>query len=313
MYIFESEGLVNQEAMRQKRFALKSALPDLNFGKDDYMIFDHITGYAGYETERNIHVQAFPHCNIAVVSDKEDLDTSDKIRALGYRVPEKRLHIAERPVYRLLESTEDYYVRVGEPDRAVTPNEILWEELKAGFGYDAIRKNLATLLSPVISLPCVSEYEFAIYQHHHATSDDTTGYNKYSDVFRLPPEIVVDALLLKLRFTYPHDVMAISSRVMTKNGEGHIPMVDFMEDCDPEEMLARIHAPRNVLVYSGNSHHHYDTGKLLTQGEFESYMKLLSEQPEVGTTWPELQIEQGFSLLRITPCASKPFYPELVE
>ncbi len=42
-------------------------------------------------------------------------------------------------------------------------------------------------------------------------------------------------------------------------------------------------------------------------------MRLLAEQPEIGRYWPEMQIRQGFALLRVTPSAVKPFYPEIVD
>ena len=164
-----------------------------------------------------------------------------------------------------------------------------------------------------IAIPGVSEYEFGVYNIVCATSDDATGYVKFSNLFRLHPDVMVDRLVEKLHVIDAFDTLALSSRVQTSKGERHIPMIDFARNVDTDSMLDRIGVPRHVLVYSGNSFHHYDTSRLLTQNEFEAYMKLLSEQPEVGSVWPGFQLEQGFALLRITPSASKPFYPEVVE
>lgn len=316
MRIYESEILLDQDILKQKRSELQAAFPDLIFDRSNrlgnYLIVNHIPGYKGWEADGMIRIQVFPNVNVAVVDDEMPPETSDKIRSLGYRVPEKRVHRRKETEYELTPGTTDDFVRVGEYDIAVTADEVLWEELKGGYGHDTIKKKLTRLLTQITSLPSVKEYEFGTYYYYHASSDNSTLYIKCTDLFRLPSDAIVEPLVEKLRTINLHHALGISSRVRTDRGERHIPMIDFA-DGNPYDALRRICAPEKLLVDSGNSSHHYDTQQLLTQAEFETYMHLLSEQPEVGKVWPNLQLDQGFALLRIAPTAYKPFYPEVVE
>ena len=311
MYIHDSPN-VDQDEMRQKRHALAGAFPQLRFGRDGEMIFNHITGYAGYESERSTMISVFPHCSVAVLNDTFPDEAAAKLESLGYRVPARRSHVDEGPIYKPVpgepgECYRDSY------DAAVTPYEILWEELKAGFGHVTIKKNLDALFASVIP-PGARELEFAVYYLDVlGTSDNPIYYVRYRELFKSPPENVAAAILDKLPVIAPHDAIAMSSRVLTDAGDVHIPMIDFLREVDPSPVMKRIGAPDRVLVYSGNSYHHYNTGRFLSQVEFVDYMSQLSQQPEIGKVWPQLQAEQGFALLRVIPSASKPFYPEVDE
>ncbi len=66
------------------------------------------------------------------------------------------------------------------------------------------------------------------------------------------------------------------------------------------------------FVRTDNSYHFYTTDRLFTENEFRERMEQIALSPEIGSHWPKLQLNQGYSLLRITPCTAKPLAPYIV-
>ncbi|MBD3252497.1 hypothetical protein GF386_02095 [Candidatus Pacearchaeota archaeon] len=106
--------------------------------------------------------------------------------------------------------------------------------------------------------------------------------------------------------------IGLTSGVKTGNREKHIPMIDFEEmfsyswPCPDErvnETLKRINIP-GIVVSSGASYHFYGFD-LLESSEWIQYMDMLKQLPYVDKNWPDLQLKQGFPMLRLTPSRRK--------
>ncbi len=239
MLIYESENELPESELVEQRRRIREALPGMHF--DDAYIVNHITGGFPSYSSFGVHslVTVFPNIGVAVLNDETAPDVAERLMNLGYHVPARKTHAAKRPIYRLMEGTNDSYIRVSPREADVTEDAVLWEELKSGFGHETIRRKLSELLYPLISLPGVSEYEFAYYEPDIGDSSIPDDYVEPTGIFRLPPENAVDGVVHKLASVGTHTPIALTSRVMTTDGERHIPMIDFMENVDTCKPLDR--------------------------------------------------------------------------
>lgn len=111
--------------------------------------------------------------------------------------------------------------------------------------------------------------------------------------------------------------IGITSRVKTRNGEKYIPMIDFSARVDWEgdrkiqDTLKKLNIP-GMLVLSGASYHFYGFN-LLDNSEWKSYMESLKGMWGVDCDWPDLQLQQGYSMLRLTPARGKLSQPCFLE
>jgi len=103
--------------------------------------------------------------------------------------------------------------------------------------------------------------------------------------------------------------IGLASKVKIEDEEKHIPMIDF--GCDYRHLNAALNSNFNgkikmpgMIVASGNSFHFYGF-ELLNQNKWVEFMELIKNIPEVDKNWPDLQLKQGFSMLRITPSRRK--------
>lgn len=109
--------------------------------------------------------------------------------------------------------------------------------------------------------------------------------------------------------------VGLSSRVKTEKGVRHIPMIDFDNVCNgsfTNEALKSL-GMKGVVVVSGRSYHFYGF-ELLGEDELLPYLDRIKEYPAVDTKWVDLQKEQGFMMLRLTPSRGKltqPCFDEL--
>ncbi len=105
--------------------------------------------------------------------------------------------------------------------------------------------------------------------------------------------------------------IGLTSLIQTKKGMRHIPMIDFRDFSqngydgrnEVEEALSQIGMP-GVIISSGASYHFYGF-RALNHGEWIEYINSLKEIPGIDKNWPELQLKQGFSMLRLTPSKRK--------
>lgn len=113
--------------------------------------------------------------------------------------------------------------------------------------------------------------------------------------------------------------IGLTSKVQTKNGIKHIPMVDFSSEYwrEPKDVLKQLNMP-GILVVSGHSYHFYGFN-LIEEDQWKAYIESLKSPYGEGAIngvcehWPDLQLKQGFSMLRITPCRTRLFQPCYME
>jgi len=150
-------------------------------------------------------------------------------------------------------------------------------------------------------------------------------YNNVSRIIEVPNNEGIDLEVLEdkvSKMNLPSNLaVALASRVaMTDGTVKHIPMIDFREgtdyftqgsDSDYETATQLIKDPI-IAASSYNSLHAYGT-KLQTPEQWKEFLKRMSLQKNIGRFWPKLQELQGFSLLRVTACDKKPYFPEILE
>jgi len=215
------------------------------------------------------------------------------------------------------------------------------EELIRGVYLNEIRKREGMICHPVQNLIKLLPYnndsiiscQFVAYDPARINLFGFSGYaissiekSRKFEAFELPNNSGIDAELLEDKLQKmsigPEIAVGISSRVVMDNGSiMHVPIIDFINPPRPsyeslysDEFidLVRKFGLSGVLLESGNSYHFYGN-KLQTPEEREQFIAKISEEELVGKFWPKLQLEQGYSLLRITPCILKPHFPTFEE
>lgn len=103
--------------------------------------------------------------------------------------------------------------------------------------------------------------------------------------------------------------IGLTSKVQTEEGIRHIPMIDLEDALDYEceyrlsSVLDKVNM-KGIVISSGKSYHFYGD-RLLKEEEWNKFMETLKEIRFVDEKWPDLQLKQGFSMLRITPSIRK--------
>lgn len=308
MYIYEPERDLEHEEIKNQLKELKNTLPDINFLDSINYVFTpgKISGYdsMAFINSRKV-LEAFTEYKIAVVSDKMPEKSISALQKIGYNIPQKKM------CYNIWDN------------ETISPEEILWDELRNGKAH-IIKKKLENLLFPILSsIKNADEYQFAVYNPFivQSTDDVIPPYIEYDEIFSLPSSgnglLNIDKLVEKIAKMSSKRALAFSSKIKINNEYKQIPMIDFksteLELWEIENIIKRLDIPRKSLVNSGNSFHHYNLNKLINLEEFYSYANRISEQPEIGKNWPWLSAHQGFSLLRISPSAKKPFFPTITD
>lgn len=117
------------------------------------------------------------------------------------------------------------------------------------------------------------------------------------------------------------EALALSSLLETeREGAKHIGMIDFMTFKDNRYNVSLSDCIKTIkdideegfILNSGHSYHFYLTRKLLTREEFVTRMEKLKSYGTIGQNWPTLQLNQGFSLLRISRCNGKDTIPYII-
>lgn len=306
MHIAQVKEEISTEELKKRCDDLMEALPHLHFPQWINFWNGEINGYWSKSWHGRPRVTVFYNFNLAVIDKKmtRKEESVAALQGLGYRVA------AEESCYHGLCFRN-----------IVSPEKVLWDELRRGEGIGIIKENLVSLLTPLFtSIKGAKEFEFGVYNPSVVTSTDDVipPYIEYDEIFRLPVAgnglVDWDKLVEKVR-KMPHKrALAISSRVKTDE-ERHIPLIDFKTDgevypSDIKAALGRLDLPERIIVNSGNSFHHHNPRELMSDRRFNSYLECIAQQPEIGENWPWFQAFQGFALLRITPCSYKPFFPE---
>lgn len=258
--------------------------------------------YRAYETILCCHTVAllFPSVDVALVIWEHDFDRikarKRKMEELGYNVARKKRKYGSTQwgnenKLALLSALRDPKLGVKAVDRRAI--QILNSIFAGTFGVES----------------CV----FANYTPKHRRKpedvyDDSENWivHKIKKLIESPARWAggkLEDLCKGLPLTR---AIGISSVVQTKNGKRHIPMIDFNEG-DPCETLDKIGMP-GLVVASGQSYHFYGFD-LQTDSEWKAFLGHIQYMPGVDEVWRELQLKQGFSMLRLTPARGKLYQP----
>ena len=171
-------------------------------------------------------------------------------------------------------------------------------------------------------LTCMEELNFASYlPNPKLGTDHPLEHTQVVDKFSLPVNgcsIDLEQLTNKIIALKPTEALGISSLVKTKNGIRHIGMIDFLtEHAYLQRCVETVQelGEKGFIVKSSElpeAYHFYSTKDLLTEQQFIESMQRLKTLRSVGTNWPELQLKQGFALLRISTSAHKKSIPYIV-
>ena len=110
----------------------------------------------------------------------------------------------------------------------------------------------------------------------------------------------------------------LTSKVKLEEGQvQHIPMVDFMCPCSDQgpqrvvDTLSVLGEREGFIVESGKSYHYWGI-HLLSEEEWRNFMRRRQTQEIIGYDWPFSQLQDGFSVLRISTSPTKPHLPKVI-
>ena len=248
----------------------------------------------------------FPHHNLAMVTNpywlKEIQALPDKLSELGYYVVEKRRRSGKTKYY-----SGDY--------GAENTMELFRILREPGNGFRAVDKRATEILDNLDARIGAEIYNFAVFTPQHEVGarikyDDShwvvSPVKSRVDIPRTWMNMKLEEICKGLPLAR---AVGLTSQVLVEGEEMHIPMIDFSAGVDWEgdkevqEALKKVNIP-GMLILSGNSYHFYGFD-LLGKDEWREYMGRLKGLSGVDFDWPDLQLQQGFSMLRLTPATWK--------
>ena len=130
---------------------------------------------------------------------------------------------------------------------------------------------------------------------------------------------LTDGILEKFELDYTfafgiNRAAGIASTVRIGEEKRHIPMIDFQDRsslADVEFDLDKLGIP-GIVVESGNSFHFYGF-ETLPDGTWKDFVEETRGLHAIDKNWPDLQMAQGYSMLRITPAYHRLFQPCLIK
>jgi len=279
---------ISEEDYRIKRMKLQRTFSDLEV---DPMSDGSLSGFARSGNKCITNFAVFYNHNVAFAKTNF---FAEKLQCLGYAVSS---------------------VPISSNARLGYNDALLWQHMRQN-NSPLILEYIEQLLLPVTASLKVDELEFAVYNPHVITSTDDVSppYMKYEELFTLRRPFDFSILAQKLQKVNTFHAIALSSRVQGK----HIPLIDFSTEHSPTDenelkgVLLELNLTERVAVDSGNSYHHYGQ-KIITSSDFYTHMRKISTHKNIGGCWPEMQMRQGFGLLRIAPSAGKPYFPEILR
>lgn len=256
----------------------------------------------------------FPYHNMIFVLDDhrfDKLDIENNLKSLGYSIIYKRRKTTKG---KYLDSTS--WLKENQEEFLRELRSPLNKEINA---FDYRTRQIMTLLNENIGS---NSYQFAEFIPKRWISKrpyepDELKLIPVKKLINLPTRwinIKLEELIKDLPLTR---AVGITSRVQTSEGEKHIPMIDF-DIMDKYESTKHLYSALNTLeikgmvISSGNSYHFYGF-TLLDNSEWIDYIQLLTKIPFVDKKWTKLQLEQGYSMLRLTPSKRKFSQPCFLE
>lgn len=180
-------------------------------------------------------------------------------------------------------------------------------------GYDPTRFKAGERIIDIVSLYDVGDIKMDL---RHANQDEA----QWLQVIQEEAESMSKDLAKK-----PYLAGLVSrliTRIQDDKGEvhivvKHIPMIDFECPINKENkvkilnLISELGQKDGFLLESGQSYHFYGA-KLLEEMEWKKFNEKLAKNELIGQTWPKLQVEDGFSVLRITTSPLKPTMPKVI-
>lgn len=196
--------------------------------------------------------------------------------------------------------------------------------------YQKVTSSLERMIGFMIVINRIKELQFILYttreRRRFIGMQDrdifTYGENMPGRKFLLPVgEAIHSDWIETLELWYQKEEeenLGLTSRVKLANGRiMHIPMIDFRCPCSEQNFskvvktLSVLGESRGFLLKSGNSYHYYGI-KLLDEKRWRKFMKRCQGESIIGHDWPLFQLQDGFSILRISTSSAKPHPPKII-
>ncbi len=250
----------------------------------------------------------------------------EKLGQLGYRVIEKRDKTEKgKPLDSIQWNDENYR----EVLRELRTREHLQEV--------GIDRRIVGIVEKVHAMIDADSYQFGIFipkfwgsrkpKHRYDTITKGLVVSPVKELIEVHGQWVSSSLEGLVEGLDLTKAIGLTSKIQTKDKVRHIPMIDFEDalksnkwnygfEAQLSDALDKVNM-KGFLVSSGNSYHFYGN-RLLKENEWRIFMEMLKEVPFVDEKWPDLQLMQGYSMLRITPsirkftqpCYLKDYFPQ---
>lgn len=274
--------------------------------RDEWKGFKREFSRSGTREFRYMHVIAFlfPYHDLALILDSYRFENipqgSERLRDLGYTLVAK--------------NEDKYSVQWGIENQLELLSNLRSPDLKE---VKATDRRTTQIIDEVFShLPLEPVHiTFAVY------SPQRKGRKYRSELVANPVK-----KLVKTPFEWRNEslesigkglslerAIGLTSLVETSSGTKHIPMIDFnCQDASGIYGALKTLGISGIIIASGNSYHFYGFN-LFSEDEWKSYIESLNSSWAVDHKWTELQLKQGYSMLRITPTKRKLYQPCLIE
>ena len=254
-----------------------------------------------------------PHLNTAVIINKKFYEiphARKKLIELNYVPVQRTIHMADHPKYGGLDSDK----WIDDVKRSIL-SAIRSEKYSGKKSVDSRLVKIVNELSDKIN---VKAFTFGTFKPGVAQGDSYSLENEFHDrspvlqFYRINPRETEYEIGKIQRGLSPLIAIGLTSEVLTRHGERHIPMIDF--DCNFEEAvsIAQKQKMDGAIVASGKSYHFYGFD-LLKQQENIDFLNSLKEQHGVDHGWVGYQLKRGYSNLRITPALGKFYQPCFIK
>ncbi|MFH0852493.1 MAG: hypothetical protein V1845_02740 [bacterium] len=186
--------------------------------------------------------------------------------------------------------------------------------------------SLEQVIGFILRFNGVAKFELIFYRtgrrlpRMEAYDDPERNYDRRVRMFRIGEDELGESFeaTAKLCRKRKRENMGLVSLVrMDDEKIRHIPMIDFQCPCCEEGLTEAIRAldwlgqRKGFLLESGRSYHYYGIN-VMTADEWVSFMRDCRERHVIGSSWPMHQLEDGFSVLRISTSISKPQLPKVI-
>lgn len=131
--------------------------------------------------------------------------------------------------------------------------------------------------------------------------------------YRIKPRKVERELEMICTGLSPSIAIGLTSKVLRRNEEMHIPMIDFeTRDLEVARSIVKKQNMRGTIIASGNSYHFYGFN-FLNHQENVNFLDSLKDLKGVDNGWVNYQLKRGYSNLRVTPALDKFSQPCFIE